>query len=438
MTQGLLAHYAGRRVLVTGVTGFVGQALLHSLLTRVGCGVVWVVLRARKGQNAQERLEALLAGPLFQGLAPSARERVRLVDWDLERPFPLSEALRDGLLEGLDAIYHCAASVAFAASREENEAANVASTLNVFALAQACARPLHFVHVSTAYAFGRGSGGREPLPEDLLPQVQGRTHANSYTLTKATAEERLVEACARTAGQVRLAIVRPSIVFGAIAFPHAGWNPSFTASAGIVALVARGALRWLPGRENARVDHVPVDRLVNILLLADEALARSGGADDRHGRPPLVLHACAGPQNTLRWGDFARFTLDAMHASPLDEAPRPAFGFTPSRLVTRVRTAVLLRWPGHVLRSLPPRFRSARRLGHALMRAAQCHDQVGELFAPFTSEDWVFASSRARELHAALPEQERGAFPVGCDGVEWPAYVGSCYQTIASSLRARG
>jgi hypothetical protein len=170
--------------------------------------------------------------------------------------------------------------------------------------------------------------------------------------------------------------------------------------------------------------------------VADEALGRAN-RDVAAASLPLVVHACAGPSNTLQWGEFARFTLDAIKASPVGNTPRPSFGFSPSQWWTRTRTAVVLRWPGHCLRSLPPPFRRARRLGDMLLRAAQCHDQVGELFAPFTSEDWVFASGRALELHAALPAEERGAFPVGCEGVEWSAYVGSCCRAISNAIRAR-
>lgn len=439
MTRGLLAHNASRVVLVTGVTGFVGQALLHSLLTRFETTRVWVVLRPRKGVSAKARLEELLAGSLFCNLSARTVSRVKLVEWDLEQPRPMGVAFEEALHEGIDTVYHCAASVAFAASREENEASNVTSTLHLFAALEASGRPFHFVHVSTAYAFGRGGSPAQPLPEERLPALNAKSHANSYTLTKATAEERLLDACAHTQGCVKLAIVRPSIVFGAVDFPHAGWNPSFTASAGIVALVAKGALRWLPGRASAHVDHVPVDRLVNVLLLADEALARGdrGHSPAETKSSPLILHACAGPAHTLKWGEFAQFVLRAMSASPVRLGARPAFGFSPSRMWVRLRTALLLRWPGQLLSAVPSSLPRVKHFGFSLLKAAQCHEQVGQLFAPFTNEDWVFASSRARELHAALPSEERHAFPVGCEGVEWSAYVATCYESIAKELRSR-
>ena len=50
-----------RRVLVTGATGFVGQAVLLALLDRTDDAEVVAIVRPRRGRPASERLEALLA-----------------------------------------------------------------------------------------------------------------------------------------------------------------------------------------------------------------------------------------------------------------------------------------------------------------------------------------------------------------------------------------
>ena len=71
----------GRRVLITGVTGFVGEALLHRLLHDVPGITPVVLVRPKAGQPGRDRIAALLAKPIF---APSA-EAAGGVDALLER-----------------------------------------------------------------------------------------------------------------------------------------------------------------------------------------------------------------------------------------------------------------------------------------------------------------------------------------------------------------
>src|SRR5204863_163027 len=63
---------AGKRILLTGVTGFLGQALLERLLAEVPEGRLVLVIRPRAGSDGRSRAEGLLAQPVFNSL----RERV--------------------------------------------------------------------------------------------------------------------------------------------------------------------------------------------------------------------------------------------------------------------------------------------------------------------------------------------------------------------------
>ena len=58
----------GTRVLVTGVTGFLGQALLERLLFDIPDVRVVVLIRARGSQEPRARLEELLGRPCFTRL----------------------------------------------------------------------------------------------------------------------------------------------------------------------------------------------------------------------------------------------------------------------------------------------------------------------------------------------------------------------------------
>src|SRR3954453_1169716 len=59
---------AGKKMLLTGVTGFVGEALLERILHDLPRTTVVVVVRSRGGQSAVERVAHLLTKPAFQRL----------------------------------------------------------------------------------------------------------------------------------------------------------------------------------------------------------------------------------------------------------------------------------------------------------------------------------------------------------------------------------
>ena len=55
--------YAGRSVLITGATGFVGKALIEKLLRSCPqIGQLYLLIRPLKDNNAQLRLQELLKG----------------------------------------------------------------------------------------------------------------------------------------------------------------------------------------------------------------------------------------------------------------------------------------------------------------------------------------------------------------------------------------
>jgi fatty acyl-CoA reductase len=157
----------GRRVLITGVTGFVGEALLHRLLHDVPGITPVVLVRPKAGQPGRDRIASLLAKAIFTesaeraGGADELIKRIEIVEGDLT-------ALPE--LPDVDLVVHCAGDVSFDPPIQEAFDTNV---LGVQALLERIARldvaraergaaPIHYVHISTAYVGGRRRG---PVPE---------------------------------------------------------------------------------------------------------------------------------------------------------------------------------------------------------------------------------------------------------------------------------
>jgi fatty acyl-CoA reductase len=157
----------GRRVLITGVTGFVGEALLHRLLHDVPGITPVVLVRPKAGQPGRDRITQLLGKAIFAESAERAGgvdrliEQLEIVEGDLT---DLPE------LPDVDLVVHCAGDVSFDPPIHEAFDTNVLGVQHLLeriawidaARAERGAAPVHYIHISTAYVGGRRRG---PVPE---------------------------------------------------------------------------------------------------------------------------------------------------------------------------------------------------------------------------------------------------------------------------------
>ena len=149
-----------RRVLLTGVTGFVGEALLQRMLTDLPGTVPVLLVRPKAGQSGRDRVAALLRKPTFAAAVERAGgtaellAHVEVVEGDL--------GALPALPSDLDVVVHCAGDVSFDPPIHDAFATNVAGTHGLITrLLEASAgreRLPHYVHISTAYVGGRRRG----------------------------------------------------------------------------------------------------------------------------------------------------------------------------------------------------------------------------------------------------------------------------------------
>ena len=153
---------AGREILLSGGSGFLGKAVLATLLRNgYETAGIRVLLRAASADAAEARLrDEILAAGAFGGLDGAALRarvddgRLRAVPGDLIDPGVAAA----GSLSGVEIVIHCAATVSF---EEPLDAAIDLNSLGPSRLRDALARDgsrPHFVHVSTAYVADRTKG----------------------------------------------------------------------------------------------------------------------------------------------------------------------------------------------------------------------------------------------------------------------------------------
>jgi fatty acyl-CoA reductase len=165
---------AGRRVAVTGATGFLGTALVERLLRSVPeCEVLPLVRPGRRAGAAERVRRDILRNDAFDRLrrewgdrfeAEIAR-RVRPVGGDVSVDgLGLDDADRAALAE-VDVVIHSAAAVSFDSPLDAAVAVNLLGPSRVAQALAAVGSRAHLVAVSTAYVAGNRRG---EAPEALL------------------------------------------------------------------------------------------------------------------------------------------------------------------------------------------------------------------------------------------------------------------------------
>lgn len=321
--------FAGKHLMVTGVTGFLGKVWLAMLLDRLPeLRRVTVVARGQKRRTAAERVKQIYeSSPAFRplrekhgvGLHALFAEKVRVVDAKLSEPlcgFSRAEAKR--LMADVDVVVHFAGLTDFEPDPVLAIDANIFGAQHVAELA-ALSPKRRYVHCSTCFVAGMvqgeveervtpglsPNGSRFEPREELrtllaemagLPSKKERVDAamararrlgwpNIYTYTKGLAEHLLEER-----DDLRQTTVRPAIVECAREYPFAGWNEGVNTSGPIVWLLSTSFQRF-PARAKNVFDVVPVDTVARAMTLVTAASLR--------GDAKSVYHIASGDQNPL-------------------------------------------------------------------------------------------------------------------------------------------
>ena len=166
----LAERLAGVHLLLTGATGFVGEALLERVLsdlpdTRVTLAGPRPHRRAGAGPRARAAAQAAFA-PLRARDGDEAVDallgtRLEVVEGDLG-------AALAPLPGDLDVVLHCAGEVSFDPPVDEGFRTNLLGTLGLLEALRATGAQPHVVHVSTAYVAGLRSGW---VPEARHPHT---------------------------------------------------------------------------------------------------------------------------------------------------------------------------------------------------------------------------------------------------------------------------
>ncbi|MBM7797295.1 HAD superfamily hydrolase (TIGR01490 family) [Microlunatus panaciterrae] len=193
---------AGKKIVMTGVTGFIGEQVLWKILTELPETAPAVLVRRKGSASARERVIGLVKKKIFTQLREAAGGAEQLVDARIqviEGDLPnVPELPAD-----LDVVMHCAGDVSFDPPIDQAFTTNVIGTRALMRRmieavtdeAGNITKVPHYVHISTAYTAGRRRGAIPEAPHEHSIDYETETRAG-------LAMRELIEAESRTAEQL--------------------------------------------------------------------------------------------------------------------------------------------------------------------------------------------------------------------------------------------
>ncbi|XP_029895437.1 fatty acyl-CoA reductase 1 isoform X4 [Aquila chrysaetos chrysaetos] len=428
-------YYEGKNVLLTGATGFMGKVLLEKLLRSCPkVKAVYVLVRHKAGQTPEARIEEITSCKLFDRLRdeqPDFRAKIIVITSELTQPeLDLSEPIKEELIERINIIFHCAATVRFNETLRDAVQLNVTATQQLLFLAQRMKNLEVFMHVSTAYAYCNRKQIEEivyPPPvdprklidslewmddglvNDITPKLIG-DRPNTYIYTKALAEYVVQQEGAK----LNTAIIRPSIVGASWKEPFPGWIDNFNGPSGVFIAAGKGILRTMRASNDAVADLVPVDVVINM------ALAAAWYSGVNRPRNVMVYNCTTGGTNPFHWGEVGHHIKLHFKTNVLEGAVRhPNRSFQSNPLLYQCWIAVSYRVPAFLYDLLlrltgrkPWMMKTITRLHKALM-----------LIEYFTSNSWIWNTENMTMLMNQLSPEDKKTFNFDVRQLHWAEYM---------------
>nr|AWJ25018.1 fatty acyl-CoA reductase [Nilaparvata lugens] len=149
----------------------------------------------------------------------------------------------------------------------------------------------------------------EPALIEILAKKIINNHPNTYTFSKALAEQVMVDYSTK----IPVVIVRPSVVINSMHEPLVGWLENLNGPMGIIAGVTKGILRVFLANEDCSLDYVAVDYAINSLIVS----AWHKAVAEQREKKQLTIYNCVyGNVKSATFGDIINAGPSVSNAYP--------------------------------------------------------------------------------------------------------------------------
>ncbi|XP_055383701.1 fatty acyl-CoA reductase 1-like [Condylostylus longicornis] len=343
MKSEIADFYAGKKVLITGASGFIGKVVLEKLLRACpDISQVYLFLRPKRNKSSEERLQKILENSLFNIIRekdPDQLKKVRLIEAELKKAsLELKPEDEELLINNCQLVFHVAASVQFDKHLHDISETNIYGLKLMLDLAKQMEHLEAFIFCSTAFCqykdIALEEKGYEPpvtfenldkilsnFSEDSLTPIEKKflgLHENTYAFSKAIAESIVAE----YSNYFPIAIGRPSIVCNITHDPLPGWVESLNGFNGFIVVAGFGILKVVPGNQDLPRCVVPADIVSNGLIIIGWQIAKSRSNKIQYFN--LAEDIESAKQNTYRVIDHRGYKAAGEYPFEIQVAP---FGY---------------------------------------------------------------------------------------------------------------
>ncbi|KAK9879058.1 hypothetical protein WA026_003873 [Henosepilachna vigintioctopunctata] len=441
----IVQYYNRKTIFLTGATGFLGKLIFEKILrTCEGVKRIYILVRPKKGVNINDRIDQLFAGPAMDKMKevnPNFKDQVSLVPGDLLLPYlGMSEKSIQSFKDEVNIVIHCGATVRFDQKLREAAYINVRSVRNLLDISKETNGLESFLYISTAYSHcPRSEIGEEfydpPIePDDLLKLVEMLDEKklkeitpilldewpNTYSFTKAVAENLIKQ----ESENLPLAIVRPSIVIGAVKEPIPGWIDSIYGPTGLIVFGMLGILRTIHGDPDAKCDLVPVDFVVNCIISAAYQRAKLNqmpaiSSIYSHKMTPIFNYCYSPNLPSITWGSYlARIKVLAASIDstrclwyPAGEVRRCIYLFKIEKFFNML--------PAHVA-DLVFKIMGREQIAVKLMERLF---NTTSVLNYFLRRKWTFTTDNTQKLFESLSSTDKNLFDFNMDAIDFESYT---------------
>ncbi|XP_073817824.1 fatty acyl-CoA reductase wat-like [Musca autumnalis] len=449
MNTDIQNFFQNKIIFVTGGTGFLGKVLIEKILRSTKVRRIYVIVRPKSGhESIVERFNDILKSPLFEKLhklRPKFPDHIQLMEGDCSQEnLGLSNDDYRTLIENVEVIMHCAATVRFNETLSLATQINVHGTADIIKMAKEMKHLKSFVHISTAFVNCTTIHCVEGFTKDklnvtceqllnikkslspeqfdsLTPTLIGK-YPNTYSFTKAVSEE-FVQTHAES---LPICILRPAIVFSTSEEPFAGWMDNIQGAAGVTYGILMGALRVVNTAFERRAPIVPVDYCANIMLAA--AWYTASLDTSKFTKNPTIYNFTPEESNLMTWGRYINIFLNSNCQMPYSKIMwYPMVKIISNNFLYRLMLFLYQTIPAYIMDVIC-------KLQGSKMSVVKLNQKISRLtdsLRYFLAYDFTFDTANTRHLWKSMSSEDKKLFNFDMMSLQWNVYL----QNNAKGLR---
>ncbi|KAF5207251.1 Fatty acyl-coa reductase [Thalictrum thalictroides] len=485
---GIVKFLKGKRLLITGATGFVAKVLIEKILrTEPDVGKIFLLIKAKSKEAAMERLKnEIIDTELFKCLkqihgnsfqAFMLSKLVPVVGNVCEQNLGMEINLIDEITSQIDIIVNSAASTTFDERYDLALDINTRGPLHLMSFAKRCTQLKLFLQVSTAYVNGERQGrllekpfslgdsiAKEKTTSDCCPtkhlpmlDIEAEIKLAVNTKEEASQDDVVAQkmkelglARARIYGwqdtyvftkamgemvidnmrdQIPVVIMRPSVIESTCREPFPGWMEGNRMMDPIILSYGKGQLTGFLVDPEGVLDVVPADMVVNAILAA---MAKHGAA----GEPGMNIYQIASSVvNPLVFQDLAKLLFEHFKSSPCIDSKGEPINVPKMKLFSSIDD-----FSSHMLTDTIQRLGRGSSASHeelskrhevvrrkSVEKSVEQAKYLANIYEPYTFYGGRFDNMNTQKLMEDMSEEEKKSFGFDVGSIDWNDYISNVH-----------